>query len=218
MVGECLANGLGLNLPEHREALNDMTELCTDCLVDGVSIVARVVVTKQVVGFVVNQIQSRTNDGEKSFMAAFMDSKCRSDGCREYLRIQNELCEKYDVLAHNNCDVLLDVMFLGVLPAFGRRSIGSKLVEYSVQLARELKNGCGLDRLPAVLREPATRLGCVSGLMASNYSKSIATRLGFVAHAEVFYDQLEFGGVKLQERIPDPLQRSLQLMSVSIAQ
>lgn len=216
-VGECLANGIGLSAPDQSEARAEITAFCVRTLAEGVSILARDATTKQIVGHVVNKLQVRDTSGAPSVFAAYMDDECATAAGKEYMRVMIELGAYSDLFAINRCDALLEVMFLGVLPSYARRSIGLKLVEYSLQLGRELKAGQHADLLPtAELRAAARRLGGATAMYASNYSKAIGRRLGFVQHAEMFYDRMEFDGKIVQERIPDALQRSIQLMSVPI--
>lgn len=216
-AGECFANGLGINLPAHQQARDDLTRICVDTLRDGLSIVARVRGTGQIVGHVVNKLIFQDKSGAPSYFEAFMRNECQSPASKEYLRVMLEMDDRVDMFAFNGTDVLLEVMFLGVDARFTRRAIGLKLVECSLRLGGDLKAGNKeLERLPHELRGPARRLGGATALYASNYSKAIGERLGFVVHDEVFFDRMTFEGKVLQDRIPDPRQRSMKLMSVRI--
>lgn len=216
LANECLALGLGMNLPGQHQALEEISRICIDSLNDGLAILARDARTGRIVGHVINKLIVQDTTGAPSYFESYMNNECKMATSKEYIRYILELDARVDMFAIHKTDVLLEVMFLGVHPEYTRRSIGLKLVEFSLQLGRDLKAGKHLDRLPEGLRSAARRLGGATALYASNYSKAIGEKLGFVLHDEMFYDRMEFDGKVLQDRIPNAKQRSMKLMSVPI--
>lgn len=215
-AGECLGIGLGLNTAAQRAALAEIQRLPIDSLNDGLTILARCTQTGRIVGHVINKLIVEDKSGAPSYFERFMNDECKEAASKEYIRYILEMDARVNMFEIHRTDVLLEVMFLGVHPEFTRRSIGLKLVEFSLQLGRDLRAGKHLERLPAEQRSAARRLGAATALYASNYSKAIGERLGFALHDEIFYDQMEFGGVVLQDRIPNKKQRSMKLMSVPL--
>lgn len=220
--GECLAIGIGVNRPEATSTRDEMTAFCELTLRDGLAIVARDTGTNRVIGHVICKLQvkpSSTSPGQPQFFDMLMTDVCRSETGKAYMQAMIDLDAQVDVFAANDTDVLLEIMFLGVLPEYGGRSIGRKLVECAVQLGRRLRNG-NEEIASRVLdseeqREVARRLGAATAQFSSNNSKRIGERLGFVTHYEMFYDQTVVDGVTMQERIPKD-ERSIRLVSLAI--
>lgn len=212
--GECLASGTGLNAPDAAAARDEMTDFCRLTLAEGLSIVARDVRTKQIVGHVGNKLQRR----DDPLFERYFSEKLQTVECREYFRAMLQLADQCDLFEYNGgCDVLMEIMFLGVAPTHGRRGVGLKLVEYSVLLARQVKAGEWPELVPnAEVAQAIQKLGGATAMFASNYSKSIGRKLDFKLHGEVVYAEMRSEGRTYQERIPNPLQRTMQLMSVAI--
>lgn len=99
----------------------------------------------------------------------------------------------------HNTDCLFEIMFLGILPDVYGKSLGKVLCEYSIELARELKNGKSLEILPESLRDK--RPAAATAIFTSNYSQAIGAALNFQIHNKISYDDYEFNGKKFSERI-----------------
>lgn len=104
-----------------------------------------------------------------------------------------------DLFAQFKTDSLLELMFLGVIPEYCRKSIGKTLTNYTIKLAQELKNGNCLDLLPEELKE--ARPTIVTSLFASRISQSIGRSLGFEFFDRFPYTDIWFQGKSLAERI-----------------
>lgn len=106
-----------------------------------------------------------------------------------------DLFEKFDITA------LFEIMFLAVLPEYGRKDIGLNLVKYSVQLAKDLKAGKNVKTFLAN-NEPLPKI--VSALWTGRNSQKIGRKLGFeVIFAESF-KEFTFRGRNFADRVDDP--------------
>lgn len=209
-----IAVGIGLNAADQQEARAELTQMCANALDDGLTILARDIRTGQIVGIMLNNLQVQAD--EPSFFETFRNNACKTAVAREYLRIVIELSASVDMHAIHATDVLLDMMVLAVSQAYARRSIGRKLIEYTLHLSSQLKAGLGLERLPQRLRSPVQRLGCVTSLFTSNYSMAIGVRLGFQLHHTILYERISYAGKTMQNRQLDPTQRSMRQVSLAI--
>lgn len=132
------------------------------------------------------------------------------------MRFMGNLEQEVNLYELLQVDTLLEISFLGVLPAYRRKSIGLKLVEISLQVARDVRDGIALNVLPLDMREHGKTLKFATSIFNSNYSKRIGDALGFQVHHEYFYDNFVYKGKTYAERIPNQLQKSSTLVSVKI--
>jgi hypothetical protein len=108
---------------------------------------------------------------------------------------------KFDCFEHYQCDALLEIMFLATLPEYGRRSIGYHLCLYSIELAKELKNGMNLEILPFNQKKYVPKL--VTALFTSEKSQKIGNKLEFKIHHVEPHKNFFFEGISYAERIGD---------------
>ena len=100
------------------------------------------------------------------------------------------LFERYGV----SC--FMDIMYLATLPTYSGHGIATRLVEQSVQLARDLKNGTIVlesnDQSPPEL---------ISALFSSNISQRVGEKVGFTFIKEVPHSEFVFCGKTFADRI-----------------
>lgn len=113
---------------------------------------------------------------------------------------------KVNLFKHYNVECILEIMFLVTSPTHTRRRIAELLVSCSMEIGKELKNGKAV-KSPVMIKgdDRIHNYDCVPGLvsaiMTSNYSKKVATKLGFDLLYEAFYDQYHHDGAKYSDRI-----------------
>lgn len=135
---------------------------------------------------------------EPAFFEIIRD-KCKNITSKEYIQMMIDCDSNFDLFTQFKTDCLLELMFLGVTPAHCRKSIGRTLTHYTIELAKELKNGNCLDILPADLK--MARPTIVTSLFASTVSQSIGRNLGFEFFNRFPYTDIWFQGKSLAERI-----------------
>lgn len=111
-----------------------------------------------------------------------------------------EVDQAFDCYRYFQTDCIFDLSFLSTLmPGYERKSIGKMLTFYSIELAKELREGKRLDILPTSLQN--CRPGAITAAFSSNYSQKIGLDLGFETLHEVFFDNLKYKGKSMAERI-----------------
>jgi GNAT superfamily N-acetyltransferase len=99
---------------------------------------------------------------------------------------------KVDLFQKFGINSLLEVMFLAVLPEYGRQQIGMNLVKYSINLARDLKAGKNVENY-LKYSEPLPQI--ISSLFTGRHSQAIGKKLGF----EIIYSE-SFKNFSFNER------------------
>lgn len=111
-----------------------------------------------------------------------------------------EIDRAFDCYEYFGTDCIFDLSFLSTLiPGYEKKSIGRMLTKYSMELAKELSEGKGLELLPTSLQK--YRPAAITAVFSSNYSQKIGRDLGFETLHEVFYKDLRYKGKSLAERI-----------------
>lgn len=186
-------------------ASEELEELCLNAAKDGVSVVAIDITTNEVVGVAFNKLQVSTNSSEKSFFERFSDN-CRYKSSKSLTDFMISVDSRINLFKHYYVNCILEIMFLAILPAYGKRRIGEMLITSSLELGKELKRGENV-RIPITIHgsNEITNADVVpaltSAIMTSNYSSRIASKLHFDILLELSYDDFEFNGKKFSERI-----------------
>lgn len=105
--------------------------------------------------------QVRPPPGQKSFFDRFVAEHAKRPATRFVVDFMSKVDGMADVFGEAGGDPILELMFLGVMPEAGRRGVGQRLTEETVQLARSVG------------------ANAVSALWTSAFSGAIGTRLGF---------------------------------------
>lgn len=213
---ESVCLGAMLNEPEAELSRTELMWFVRETLKDGLSVMARDAKTGKIVGHVINKLQVPNKPNELSFFDNFMQNICKGDEAREMMHFMMDLENEVNLYKLFKVETMLEIMILGVLPEYRRKSIGLKLVELSLQVAKDVKNGVALNLLPPDMRVFGKNLRIGTAIYASIYSKRIGDVLGFKVHHEYFYDQVKYKGKTYADRIPNKLQRSSTLVSVDI--
>ncbi|XP_037025377.1 uncharacterized protein LOC119066825 [Bradysia coprophila] len=182
-------------------ARGELTSLCKVMAKDGVSIVARDVQLDKIIGVAFNKIQIKGNPDEPSEYFMFRKQNTNSDHGKMLLKIMMEIDQSIDCYEYFETDCIFDLSFLCTIPGYARKSVGKMLTFYSVELARELKNGKSLNLLPEHLRSSNPVPGAITAVFSSNYSQKIGFDLGFETLSKWSFADFEFKGKQLSERI-----------------
>jgi ribosomal protein S18 acetylase RimI-like enzyme len=204
------------------DAQRDLEGLCEDVLKKScVSIIARAVDNDKVVGVALNVIQVKQKQTELNFKSTyivflqvktpssdapsyfenFRDGCCATENAKCLMNYMIEADSKVDIFEHFKVESLLEIMFLAVLPEHGKRGIALELCKHSVELARELSEGCDVKEY---LEEGTPRPQLVSALWTGRYSQKIGHKLGFEVIFQESFSKFSFNGKTFCERIGDP--------------
>ncbi len=181
-----------------------MSLLCLEVLENSnASIIAIDSSTNEVVGAALNvvQLKPETPDGPCYFQV-FRDTVCKTDSAKSLMSYMIAMDEKFDFFEHYKVNSLLEIMFLATLPEYMRKGIAYNLCLYSIELAKEFKNGINLDMLPANIRKLPPQL--VTSMFTSHKPIKLSEKLGFKTLIVEPHKNFTFRGKTFAERNGDP--------------
>lgn len=111
-----------------------------------------------------------------------------------------EADSKVDAFELFQVDSLLEIMFLATLQKHGRKGIGLKLCKYSVDLAKDLKNGKDVE-IYLTGNQPKPQLA--TSLWTGRNTQIIGEKLGFEIIYKESFDNFSFNGKNFAEAIGD---------------
>ncbi|KAL2726713.1 uncharacterized protein V1478_006991 [Vespula squamosa] len=202
-IGENVCKGV--ELITEPGAADELIELCLNAAKDGVSVVAIDVKTGEVVGALFNKIQVAGNPTDKSSFELFSEN-CKYKSSKALVDFMIDVDGRINLFKHYNVKYILELMFLGTLPNYGKRRIGELLISSSLEMARELKRGKSV-KIPVTINdnnyiENYDVIPTLSSTIAtSNYSQKICRKLGFEILLEGSFDQYEFNNKKFSDKI-----------------
>nr|XP_040228774.2 uncharacterized protein LOC120953135 [Anopheles coluzzii] len=176
------------------QAQKDLEQLCLDVADGGVSLIARDTDTDTIVGVSFNVLQTPSSPEDGNYFEQFRDTKCTTDSSRALMQYMITMDAKVNLFERFRVDCLLEIMFLATLPSYAGHGIATRLVEESVQLAKQLKCGkvvpTGGDERSGTVVAKQPQL--VSALFTSRISQRVGEKVGFtvinqVPHAEFVY-------------------------------
>lgn len=145
------------------------------------------------------KVREPDSDGP-SYFEYFRDNECKTENAKSLMNYMVVADSKVDLFEKFGIISLFEIMFLAVLPEYGRKDIGLNLVKYSVNLARELKSGKNVKTF-LVNDEPIPKI--VSALWTGRNSQIIGNKVGFkVIFAESF-KTFTFRGRNFADRVGD---------------
>lgn len=112
-----------------------------------------------------------------------------------------DMDSKLDLFEHYQIESLMEIMFLTVLPEYGRQKIGYYLTLYSLELAQEIKNGKNLEMLSPQNRKKLPQL--VSSLATGINSQKIFEKLGCKIMLSYKHENYRFNGKSFADRLGD---------------
>lgn len=121
-----------------------------------------------------------------------------------------------DIFERCNADAAMELFYLATDPRYQGRGIGREMVQKCIEFCRGLSDGStrrvSIDGIALDQHAPPQ---FIYGVFASNYSQSIADRLGFVCLYEVQYEDYTSGGTRMSERI-GPVHKSARLQALKL--
>lgn len=145
---------------------------------------------------------------EKTAFETFSEN-CKRKASKCLVDFMINVDSRINLFRHYNTDCIFEIMFLATLPDKQQRRIGETLVSTSIEVARELKRGKELVKIPVKINDDdsiqnlSSVPSIVSAIMTSNYSQKIARKCGFESLATVSYQEFHFDGKTFSERIGD---------------
>lgn len=121
-----------------------------------------------------------------------------------------------NLFAYFDTDCTFDFMVLGTLPEYGRRGIGRRMVQHSIDFARQLSRGESLEWVSDEVRADPRRPAAVTGIFTSAFSIRIAHRVGMQIRASVSYDRFWFEGRSFTDRIQDDRHTHAELLALEL--
>lgn len=107
---------------------------------------------------------------------------------------------RVDIFGKYSVGVLMEIMFLAVLKKYEGHGIGNNLCKYSIELARNLKNGKDLNEFLSPGVNPPQ---LVAALWTGRGSQKIGHKLGFDIVFKEPFSNFSFQGKTFAERVGD---------------
>lgn len=150
-------------------------------------------------------LQIRGDPSAKGSFELFSE-RCKRKSSKALIDFMINVDSRLDLFNHYNVDCILEIMFLATLPSHRQLRIGELLVVSSMEIGRELNCGKNVKILVEIEGNDAiANKDCIPSLVSmiatSNYSKSIADRLGFNSLVEASFEEFSFDGKTFAERI-----------------
>lgn len=108
---------------------------------------------------------------------------------------------RVDIFSRYNVEDLMEIMFLAVLREYEGKGIGINLCKYSVELAKNLKQGKELEKFLSPGVNPPQ---LVVALWTGRSSQKIGHKLGFEVVFQEPFSNFTFRGKTFSERVGDP--------------
>ncbi|XP_061395743.1 uncharacterized protein LOC133331361 [Musca vetustissima] len=196
---ESVSIGSEINLPENKQARQELRELCKITAEDGVSLIAIEKASGKPIAVAFNKIQYIPENGDDVFFLKFRNEKAHSPQAQSLMDFMIAVDAEYDVFEKFQFKCTCELMFLATLPEWGCKGIAKVLTQHTVELTRELKDGKGLEFIHPSLRH--RRPEAVTVLWTSNFSQKVGKAVGFKSLNAVPYTKFHFNGKTFSDRI-----------------
>lgn len=182
------------------QAQLDLSLLSFETAKDGISLLARDKATGEIVGFSFNKIQClRENNDEPCYFEYFRDNRCLSMSSKALMNYMIEMDSKVNVFEKYKIDCLVELMFIGVIPRYEKRGIGTKLCEVAVMIASGLKEGKYTEFLYEHIKDKRPQL--ITALWTSRFSQKVGKNLNFTPLHEESYEYFTYEGQTFASKI-----------------
>ncbi|XP_075146534.1 uncharacterized protein LOC142220965 [Haematobia irritans] len=207
---ESVSIGSEINLPENVQARQELRELCKITGQDGVSLIAIEKATGKPIAVSFNKIQFIPDNGDDIFFLKFRKEKAKSPQAQSLMDYMIEADAAFDVFENFNLQCTCELMFLATLPEWGQKGIAKTLAKHTIELAKELKEGIGLECMHPSLR--SRRPQAVTALWTSNISQSVGKAVGFKVLNTIPYTHFKYNGKSFADRIGPEHKTSQQVI------
>ncbi|XP_057318437.1 uncharacterized protein LOC130663311 isoform X2 [Microplitis mediator] len=202
----------GCGLLSEPGASEEAEQLILAIVKDGLSIVARDVITNEVVGTIFNKLFKRQTGNEKSEVEIFRDNfKHKASKC--FIDVYEDVGSRVDLFKLYNADCTMEMMFLAVRRDYRQRGIAGLLVSSSLELGRQLYKGIPVKTSVDIDGKSITNADDIPSIasvtMTSPYSQKLLDKFGFDKVIEVSFNEVMFNGRSLSEQIGNTNQTAI---------
>ncbi|KAK9888615.1 hypothetical protein WA026_000845 [Henosepilachna vigintioctopunctata] len=181
-------------LSEDEESRNDLRRLCLEIAKNGNSVIAIDTQENKIAGVSINQIHEKGN----SFYEQFSKT-CKKNSSRNYLKCMLEIDNLIDFFEKYNCTCYMELLFLTTHPDYQGKNIATKLTEYTIYIAEQLKHRRivkqashtegSLDPIPSAL----------IAILTSKISQKLVKKCSLEVVSRIPYEDIKFNGKSLYE-------------------
>ncbi|CAH0398677.1 unnamed protein product [Chilo suppressalis] len=207
---EAVCIGAGVN--KNPLAAEELLELCADAALDGASLVAVVVDSGDVVAASFNKIQVAASDSsEKPFFEVFAEERCSQESAKSLIQFMANVDGRCNLFQKYGVDCSLEIMFLATLREHRKQRLGEFLCKFSIELAKELKNGPVAEITVEDLGPKYSSMKSRSAITAypkicqaiwtAEPTAKIGRRLEFTEHLVVSFSEFVYDSKTYTERI-----------------
>ncbi|XP_030747993.1 uncharacterized protein LOC115876382 [Sitophilus oryzae] len=180
------------------ECFPELDILLRKAAVDGVSIVALDKTSGAVIGATFNKLEEKT---DSDFYQEYPKT-LKYPASRKVAMWIADTEKLFDIFDHCNVSSLFEIMFLGVVPSFRNRGIAKKLIQVSIDIARQLKAGNNVlvpvNDQDLNLEHPPQ---IVTGIFTSSATQKIAKDLNFEIGSKIYFDKYVYDGQSLGDLV-----------------
>lgn len=185
-------------------AKKELEELCVRAAKDGVSLVAVDKNNGKVAAVAFNKLQVKKFAGDDTYFENYLKN-CKEDSSKALVQFMIDADAAYDLFEHCQADCLIEIMFLATLPEYRKMGLGLKLMETTIELAKELVNGnmvkVPLSGCPIQLQPVPT---VVSAIFTTIVTQIMGEKIGFKKAIEISYNNFFYKGRTFASKIgPD---------------
>ncbi|XP_043259900.1 uncharacterized protein LOC122401683 [Colletes gigas] len=214
MKQECLAVGLGML--EEPGAPEEMQLLFREIVKDGATIIAVDEETDELAAVAFNKIHARPREGVKDQLEIFMEQNMRHPTCLGLIRLLDGIETSVNIYKKYNVNGAMELFYLGTNPRYQGQGIGSQMMKKCIEFGRGLLNGTAKrNSIDGPIVNEHVLPEVIFGVFASNYSQRIAEKLGLESLHVMHYEDHDFAGRKLSERIGD-VHRTAKLQALKL--
>ncbi|KAL5274129.1 hypothetical protein ACFFRR_000718 [Megaselia abdita] len=218
-LNESVSKASEIDLPGNPSSIKgreELAELCRVAAKDGVSVVAKHVPTDKIVSVAFNKVQVSSillififvlisymqqlnPSGGKTFFEQFRDDSCTSPNAKNLMNYMINMNKMCNVFTKHSIDCVIELMFLATLPEFGKKGIAYDCSRYTIELAKELSKGIGMENISTEFQGKFPK--GVAALWTSTFSAKIGKKLGFEVLNTVPYTEFSFNGKTYDQSI-----------------
>ncbi|XP_015601306.1 uncharacterized protein LOC107270638 isoform X2 [Cephus cinctus] len=202
MYQECIA--LGVDMYGETGAAKEMQIVFREVIKDGCSVVAIDVNTDRVIAVAFNKLHMALTNGRKDPLEIFVENNIKYKACLGLINFLGNIESSVDLFKKYDVSSTMEIFYVGTDPRYRGCSIGQRVVEASLALARCIRNKkCGKTPIGKELTNRHTIPEVAFGVFTSEYSQRIAAKLNFEWLTTVYYEQYYYEGKKFSDRIGD---------------
>ncbi|XP_008547452.1 uncharacterized protein LOC103571178 [Microplitis demolitor] len=202
----------GCGLLSEPGASEEVEQLILEIVKDGISIVAKDVITNEVVGTIFNKLFKPQTGNEISEIEIFRDNfKHKASKC--FIDVYVDVESRVDLFKLYNANCTMEMTFLAVNRDYRRRGIAGLLVSSSLELGRQLYKGMPVKTPVNIDGKSITNADDIPSIasvtMTAKYSQKLLDKFAFDKVIEVSFNEVMFEGRSLSEKIGNTNQTAI---------